>query len=292
MSPLFTVIIPTHNRSDRLATAIRSVHQQIYTNWEIIVVDDGSDPPVELLPDALDERVHLCRQANAGPAAARRLGIGHARGDIVCFLDDDDFFLPDHLYVLQMAYVQQPGLYAVGLLAQTTTGSQVHVPLYPNQHITLNDYWSRPVGLFPFGIPIGMLRTICLVDAPAIEDFAWIVQLLASEKAYQLPNYTAVFVTHLDNRTTTQLNRQDLLARERVIQNAYMQPAVRAQITHVAYRRRLTHQRLHWTRQCLRAGQWRDALYGCWRGIRGMHLENSKELAYTLLTAWRAYRSR
>ena len=291
MSPLFTVIIPTHNRSDRLAKAIRSVHKQIYTNWEIIVVDDGSEPPVELLSDALEERVRLCRQANAGPAAARRLGIAHAKGDIVCFLDDDDFFLPDHLYVLQMAFVQQPGLYAVGLLAQTIAGSQVHVPLYPNQHITLSDYWSRPVGLFSFGFPIGLLRTIRLVDTPAIEDFAWIVQILASEKAYQLPNYTAVFVTHLGNRTTTQLNRQDLLARERVIQNAYVQPAIRAQITHVAYRRRLTHQRLHWTRQCLRAGQWRDALYGLSRGVKNIDFHGAKELAYTLLTAWRAYRS-
>lgn len=94
----FSIVIPTRNRGELLRRAISSVLHQSYMDYELIVVDDGSDPAVELPKDALDERIRLIRQSVAeGPAAARNAGIKCARGRYIAFLDDDDEYLPNFL---------------------------------------------------------------------------------------------------------------------------------------------------------------------------------------------------
>lgn len=92
--PLFSVVIPTYNRRERLARALRSVLAQRFEDFEIVVVDDGStDGTAESLPE-LGGRLRLLRQANRGPASARNLGVRESRGDYVAFLDSDDCWLP------------------------------------------------------------------------------------------------------------------------------------------------------------------------------------------------------
>jgi glycosyltransferase involved in cell wall biosynthesis len=89
-----SVIIPTYNRARLLGEALESVFGQEEPAFEILVVDDGStDETVELLRSHGD-RVRMLRQENRGPAAARNLGIEHARGDYVAFLDSDDVWFP------------------------------------------------------------------------------------------------------------------------------------------------------------------------------------------------------
>lgn len=94
MPILVSVVIPTFNRAHLLPRALDSVQAQTYTNWEIIVVDDGgTDNTSEILPPG----VRYFRQANAGPGAARNLGIRHAQGGYISLLDSDDEYTPDHL---------------------------------------------------------------------------------------------------------------------------------------------------------------------------------------------------
>lgn len=98
MRPRISVIIPTYNRFDLLARAVASVHSQEGANerfdLEAIVVDDAStDETVAVVGRA--QGSHYVRAAvNAGPSAARNLGIRAATGDYVAFLDDDDVWLP------------------------------------------------------------------------------------------------------------------------------------------------------------------------------------------------------
>jgi glycosyltransferase involved in cell wall biosynthesis len=88
--PRFSVIIPTYDRHDYLAEALDSVLGQTVDDWEAIVVDDGS--PVCVAVPA-DPRVRLIRlDQNRGPASARNAGVEAARGEILCFCDDDDRF--------------------------------------------------------------------------------------------------------------------------------------------------------------------------------------------------------
>ncbi|ACK72574.1 glycosyl transferase family 2 [Gloeothece citriformis PCC 7424] len=91
--PVFSIIIPTYNRPERLATCLESITHLNYPSdrFEVIVVDDGSkvslDSVVKPFQDTLN--LTLLRQTNAGPATARNTGATHAKGKFLAFTDDD-----------------------------------------------------------------------------------------------------------------------------------------------------------------------------------------------------------
>lgn len=92
--PLFSVVVPTYNRAGFIAQTLNSVLHQEFTDYELIVVDDGScDGTAEVLKDYCDSILYI-RQHNQGPGAARNLGIKQSRGEYVAFLDSDDVWFP------------------------------------------------------------------------------------------------------------------------------------------------------------------------------------------------------
>ena len=98
MGPAFSVIIPVYNRAALLRGAIESVLAQTCRDFEIIVVDDGSnDDPQSVINGFADPRIRFIRQDNAGGGAARNTAIDAARGRYIAPLDSDDRFLPHHL---------------------------------------------------------------------------------------------------------------------------------------------------------------------------------------------------
>ena len=102
--PTFSVVIPLYNRADIVSKTIRSVLDQDYQSFEIIVVDDGSkDDPEPAIAAFGDPRIRYVRQDNAGGGAARNRGIEEAQGHYIAFLDSDDLFLPGKLSVMAAA---------------------------------------------------------------------------------------------------------------------------------------------------------------------------------------------
>lgn len=95
-APRLSVIIPCYRQAHFVARAVESVLSQEGVTVEAIVVDDGSpdDVPAALAPFAADVRVRLLRQENRGLSAARNAGLAAAVGDVVSFLDADDWFAP------------------------------------------------------------------------------------------------------------------------------------------------------------------------------------------------------
>lgn len=92
MQELVSVIIPTYNRSKMLEKAVDSVLSQTWRDFELIVVDDGStDDTAKMIAGKNKEIVYLY-QENCGAAAARNAGILAAKGNLLAFLDSDDFF--------------------------------------------------------------------------------------------------------------------------------------------------------------------------------------------------------
>jgi len=107
--PAVTVIMPAYNVEPYVGEALRSVLAQTFTDFEVVVVDDGStDRTAEVVGAcaAADARVRLVRQANRGLAGARNTALRMARGDLFALLDSDDLWEPDFL-AEQVAILRQ-----------------------------------------------------------------------------------------------------------------------------------------------------------------------------------------
>ncbi len=98
-SPAISIVLPAYNRAGSIRMAVESVLQQSFTDFELLVVDDGStDGTMAQLADITDPRVQLlANPRNMGASAARNTGIRAARGDWVAFQDSDDEWLPQKL---------------------------------------------------------------------------------------------------------------------------------------------------------------------------------------------------
>ena len=92
--PFFSVIVPVYNRENIIENTLKSIFDQSYEDFEVIVVDDGSsDGTVQVLREYSDSIIIL-EQENAGPGAARNYGLQSAKGRYVAFLDSDDLWFP------------------------------------------------------------------------------------------------------------------------------------------------------------------------------------------------------
>jgi glycosyltransferase involved in cell wall biosynthesis len=98
MSVPVSVIVPLYNKAAWIDRCLGSILRQSFTDFEVIVVDDGStDGGERFVAKCGDSRVRLIQQANAGPGAARNRGVLEAVGDIVAMLDADDAWSPEYL---------------------------------------------------------------------------------------------------------------------------------------------------------------------------------------------------
>ena len=105
--PQISVIIPTYNAEQVILDTIKSVQQQTFSDFELIVIDDGSkDKTVELIKAVKDERIKVLPYENGGVCVARNRGIKQARGEFISFLDHDDLWTSDKLE-LQLKALQQ-----------------------------------------------------------------------------------------------------------------------------------------------------------------------------------------
>jgi len=104
-NPRISVIIPTKNRERMLGSALDSLAAQTWDNWEGIVLNDGGNAvDAVVAANRARERIRLVNLAESlGQAAARNLAIDGAKGQLLCFLDDDDRFGPGHLAAIATA---------------------------------------------------------------------------------------------------------------------------------------------------------------------------------------------
>lgn len=111
VSPIqVSVVIPVYNCDRYIAEAIDSVLAQTYSNFEIIVVDDGSIDDTAQVLQQYGNQIQVIQQANRGVAVARNTGITQAQGKWIAFLDADDYFFPDKLAAQLAVAETQPHL--------------------------------------------------------------------------------------------------------------------------------------------------------------------------------------
>ena len=107
--PTFTIAMPAFNASRTIGAAIRSVLAQTRSDFELMVVDDGSRDATPAVVERFgDERIRLFRQENRGPGAARNLAIREGRGRYVSMLDSDDLWFPTYLETMASILDRHP----------------------------------------------------------------------------------------------------------------------------------------------------------------------------------------
>jgi glycosyltransferase involved in cell wall biosynthesis len=120
-APKVSVIIPSYKTADMVAACLDSVFAQTYSDFEAIVVNDGSPdtPELEKMLQPYIDRIVYIKQENKRTAGARNTAIRQARGEFVAFLDSDDTWMPDHLSSQMQLFAEDPSLdlvYSNGLL--------------------------------------------------------------------------------------------------------------------------------------------------------------------------------
>ncbi|MFP6848804.1 MAG: glycosyltransferase [Pseudomonas sp.] len=105
---LFSIILTTYNRPGLLRHALASLGKQSLRDFEVILVNDHGDPVESLLAEFDFPITYLYQGRNQGLSAARNAGLRLARGRYICYLDDDDVYLPEHLATLAAAFEREP----------------------------------------------------------------------------------------------------------------------------------------------------------------------------------------
>ncbi len=296
-TPTFSIILITRNRPIRLLRAMESVRAQSFGDWELIIVDEASTPPVCVgKSSGVAGQVRLVRHATPrGPAGARARGAAVARGEVLCFLDDDDFYLPEHLAAIDRLRRRDcppsAQLFCTGLLREDQHGRNPVALPFATAADQLLAYWQAPVGLPPFAVARAALVACPIpVGHSVIEDFEWLCLLLAKYRICSTPQPTVVYTVDPRGRTLGLVDRASLHQRESVLTKLYAVDLIRRRISQAAYLRQRSHQCWHWTRQAARAGHPRDAWWGFLRGLRALRGGSLREMTYTLYVLLRGRR--
>lgn len=182
---LVSIIMPCFNRAAFLREAIAAIHDQTYTQWELILVDDGSSDNTKETLDALVSELNITQpvryfhQENAGAYAARNTGIQQAQGQYIAPFDSDDLWLPHHLHDCVDALVRHPEIhwvYADSRKVDLATGNLVDASGfrpsdYPHPFLKLKTISDGKLRIFddPEVVALQLRRNImCLLQTSVI----------------------------------------------------------------------------------------------------------------------------
>jgi hypothetical protein len=173
-TPFFSVIIPAHNRAALLEACLATVFAQRFSDYEIIVVDDGSTDGTPALLAGYGDRVRAWRQDNRGPGAARNAAIREARGRYLACLDCDDLWFPWTLDTYHRAIVDasSPAFLAGKPLRFQTSGAPDVSPA-PLNVLRFRDYYASGDEWRWYGTSSFVMRTDAARDAGGFTD-EWI----------------------------------------------------------------------------------------------------------------------
>lgn len=126
--PLISIVIPVYNAEKYLDKCIESVLNQSYRNWELILIDDGSLDNSSKICDNYsmkDNRIRTIHKSNGGVGSARNLGIEHASGDFITFIDSDDWVSPQYIADFVRCNPQRNSIVVSGLITKTLSEEYV-----------------------------------------------------------------------------------------------------------------------------------------------------------------------
>jgi glycosyltransferase involved in cell wall biosynthesis len=184
--PLVSVIVPTFNRPEMLKETLKSILDQIYQDFEIIVVNDGGQDVSRLLDDFKDSRIkYIMHAKNKGLAAARNTGIRNASGQYIALLDDDDIFYPEHLQTaVDMLRKEVPVIYTDAVRATYDRCGDSYKLI--KKHVPYSIDFDRnkllvgnlsPVNCFVFGKSLALKAGLFDETLSTLEDWDFWIRL-------------------------------------------------------------------------------------------------------------------
>lgn len=180
---MITIIIPLYNSARFIEETLQAVQSQTYTDWECVVVDDGStDNGAEIVQRMAqaDTRIHYVYQSNAGPSAARNHGLRLAKGDYIQFLDADDWFPPQRFENMLAAYsrTEENVILYSGLCLGAEDNIHHHMPYSARTNVEDIDLKRMYGG---FGREFSFIPGAILFPAAYLKHVQWNEAMRASE---------------------------------------------------------------------------------------------------------------
>jgi len=256
--PVVSVIIPTYNRAKLVTKAIDSVLAQTYTDYEIIVIDDGSTDNTKEVLEPYMHKIKYIYQDNAGVYVARNLGIRQAKGQWIAFLDSDDQWLPEKL-ACQLECVYRTGTKVCFTNSKIFNGKKL-IERYPSKikkPIAQEEIITDPFALFAIEGPPHTLPTM-LVAKNLLEEVGLFNEKLRigddTRLIFDLALRTPfVFIPSVLAEINSSENRNGLVnnsitaMRERsqiqisILSEAYFHERKKSKAAYTSIRRRLAH---------------------------------------------------
>lgn len=220
--PTVSVVLPTYNRAELIDRSIRSVLQQTYEDFELIVVDDGStDATAAALQKLGDPRLRCIRlETNRGAAAARNVGIRHAAGRFIAFQDSDDEWVAEnlelHMHVFETCAPEVGIVYSDMHRIRRDGSTDYHrsPTLVPG---VLIDPSTRFYQVCKLGIQSSVIRRECFAQIgdfneafPALEDLELFIRL---SRRYRFHHLQAPLVRYHETDGLSQNMPAKLVAR-------------------------------------------------------------------------------
>ncbi len=203
MNDLVSIITPSYNTARYIEDSIRSVLEQTYTNWELIIVDDCStDNTDEIVAKYLsDTRIrYLKNPKNSGAAISRNYALREAKGKWVTFLDSDDVWVAEKLEK-QLAFMKEHGYkfsytdYRICLNGEWMPYI-VTAPNYVNKRRLYNYCYFSTITVMYDREYVGLIQ---IEDLKKNNDYAMWFEIIKKTPAYRLPECLSYYIKHDDS---------------------------------------------------------------------------------------------
>lgn len=224
-NPLVSIIMPAYNASAYIAEAIESVLDQTWTNWELIIVDDGStDDTLQIAQQyaAKDNRIQVYHQSNQGGCVARNTALKHINGDYVQYLDADDKLHAEKLSLQLVENVDEDTIIYGSCLRLLTNGQCVEasMAIFAQNYLPAIDaqvvIWENHLNSFPYStylLPRNLVMAVGNWNEHLVraQDCEYMARVLAIAKKLVYVQDAIFYYRQVENSVSCKpLSRQQL----------------------------------------------------------------------------------
>jgi glycosyltransferase involved in cell wall biosynthesis len=222
--PYISIVVPTYNRATLLPLTLHSLFKLNYSNYEVIVVDDGStDNTLEILSQLQHPNLKIISIVNSERAAARNRGAEQAKGEYINFFDSDDLALPNHLEEAANAInrLNQPEVFHLNYEIRTPENILIKIGRTYRKGETSNDRLMRENPFSCNGVfirkDIALQHKFNEDRALSVsEDYELWIRLGSRYPLHMVNTVTSVIVLH-DNRSVFSVDENKLLHRKNLL---------------------------------------------------------------------------